>query len=128
MKLKATFAPRRDGAYGRVVDTTDAIRMTEGKSYLIDDNGIVDVPDEFAQHLIDVGNFTRVDEQEPGPPAGNDASALLITNGDTTVDLMALDKPGLLAIANEMNLGMNGKDNMQNLRAAIHAHANKPIE
>lgn len=120
MKLKVMFAPRRDGSYGRVVNPKGAPKLSECPSYPVDESGVVEVPDDYAQHLISTGNFVAVDGQEQKP-----AEDMLITNGDTTINLMELDKPELLAIAKEMNLDVDGRSNVQTLCAAIYVHANK---
>lgn len=125
MKLKATFAPRRDGAYGRVVNTEGARRLNESPSYPIDDKGIVDVPDEYARHLISTGNFVLAAGEELTP-----LPSMIIANGDgTVIDLMELEKPALLQLANEIfNLNMHVQCGEKRLRDEIFAHVNKPAE
>jgi hypothetical protein len=114
MKLKATFAKRRDGSYGCVTDMTSAPLMRDRIGYRIDSNGMTDVPDEFAARLIGTGNFIHVEQQA--------TQELKITNGNMTVDLVELDKSELLAIANEIGLEVDKRSNAQNLRIAIYAH------
>ena len=117
MKLKAKFAPRRDGSYGRVGEVP------------IDADGTVEIQDQSeAQRLIKVGtfeafHFTTVEDafqKEPAPKV-----TMIITNGDETCDLMQLDKEKLLWMAREeMELDVDGRFGEQKLRDTIFAHVN----
>lgn len=118
MKLKAKFAPRRDGSYGRVGEV------------VIEADGTVEIADQTeAQRLIKVGTFeayhfaTVVDaipkEAEPEP------IKMIVSNGDETYDLMAMNKEHLLWLAREeMELDVDGRASEQKLREIIFAHAN----
>lgn len=107
MKIKATFPPRRDGTYGRAGE------------YVIGADGIVDVPDDVAQMYLNTKNFIAVEAADHG---GDGKPEMIITNGEQSIDLMALDKTALLALANEnMGLGLHHKTGETKLREAIMA-------
>ena len=144
MKLQANFAPRRDGTYGHVTDMTGELRMKDRAVYQIDSNGMVDVPNEFAQQLINKENFILVDRGIDSKHFINDTNkhdfgvialdgaiskdtpTMNITNGDTTIDLMTLGKQELFRLANdEQGLKMHHKSSVTTLREAIYASATK---
>lgn len=119
MKIKATFPKRRDGGFGSVT-----IVGANGKPVVlaIGADGIVDVPDEHAARLINLGNFISANGSQPKVDQNED---MLITNGDETIDLMTLDKKALLELANGvMGLGMHPKCGEAKLRDAIYQHVN----
>lgn len=118
MKIKATFSKRRGGGYGSVT-----IVGANGKpvALAIDADGIVDVPDEHAARLINLGNFVSADGSQP--KVDENLDEMFITNGDETIDLMELDKDKLLVMArDEMGLDVSGRNSAQTLREAILAH------
>lgn len=118
MKIKATFPKRRDGSYGSVTIKTNSKPV----ALVIDADGIVDVPDEHAARLINLGNFVSADGSQPKVDQNED---MLITNGDETIDLLTLDKDGLFDLANSvMGLNMHPKCGEAKLRAAIYEHVN----
>src|SRR3989337_2258715 len=94
MKIKATFFKRRDGGYGSVTITANGKPV----ALAIDADGIVDVPDEHAARLINLGNFVSADGSQPKVDQNE---GMLITNGDEIIDLMTLDKGALLKLAND---------------------------
>ncbi len=107
MKLKAKFSPRRDGSYGKVMD------------YRIDEHGVVDVTDEdHVDSILATGNFEPADTSDKDE--GADGNEMLIQNGDQTIDLMAMDKAELMALANdEMGLALHPRTGEAKIRAAI---------
>ena len=126
MKLQANFAPRRDGTYGHVTDMTGELRMNDRAVYQIDSNGMVDVPNEFAQQLINTENFAPAPGFVLDDGQGSTDSTMNITNGDTTIDLMTLGKQELFRLANdEQGLKMHHKSSVTTLRDAIYASATK---
>ena len=126
MKLQANFAPRRDGTYGHVTDMTGELRMKDRAVYQIDSNGMVDVPNEFAQQLINTENFAPAPGFVLDDGQGSTDSTMNITNGDTTIDLMTLGKQELFRLANdEQGLKMHHKSSVTTLRDAIYASATK---
>lgn len=119
MKIKATFPKRRDGGYGSVTIVVDGKPV----ALAIGADGVVDVPDEHAARLINLGNFVSADGSKP--KVEEKQEEMLITNGDETIDLMALDKDELLTMARDvMGLDVNGRNSAQTLREAILAHVN----
>lgn len=117
MKIKAIYPKRRDGSFGSVTVEVKGRRVV----LPIGNDGIVDVPDEHAARLINLGNFVSADGSQPKEKQ----EGMLITNGDKTIDLMELDKATLLDIANGvMRLNMHQKCGEAKLRDAIYNHAN----
>lgn len=109
MKLKAKFSPRRDGSFGKVMD------------YQIDAQGVVDVADEHVEFLLGTGNFELAEAAEDECAGGD--TEMPIQNGEQTINLMAMDKAELLALANdEMGLKLHHKIGVDKLRAAIMAY------
>lgn len=127
MKITATFPKRKDGSFGRVFDPKAG---PKGTHYVIGNDGVVDVPDDFAETLINIGNFTGDAPKKPAQSNTdgddkNDPQKMLITNGEETIDLMAMDKDALLALGRDtMGLNVDGRNNEQTIRAAIYDHVN----
>ncbi len=118
MKLQATFPKRRDGSYGSVTVLINGKRV----AHPIDRDGYVEVPDEQAHDLVGTGNFVSDDGSLP---ADGD-EAMMITNGEISIDLMKLSKAELLTMArDEMGLDVTARNNAQSLREAIHAHVSQ---
>lgn len=111
MKLKAKYAPRRDGSFGRVME------------YQINEQGEVDVADEHVEFLLGTGNFELA---EAGDDEGAGGDEMLIQNGEQTIDLMALNKDELMELANnEMGLSLHPRTGEVKIRAAIVEFCNK---
>lgn len=98
MKIKATFKPRKDGTFGTI----------HPGDLEISSDGTVDVSDEYAETLIATGNFTA-DLEVP----------MLITNGEETIDLMAMGKPELRDMMKEVGITMQGNPGEAKIREAI---------
>lgn len=109
MKLKVKYAPRRDGSFGQVL------------GYKIGADGTVDVSDEHAEILLGTDNFERAE-----PSKGSAGDAMLIQNGDQTIDLMTLGKAELMALANdEMGLALHPNTGEAKIRTAIVEFCNQ---
>lgn len=109
MKLKATFATRRDGSYGRVGTLN------------IEADGTVEVSDaDEAQRLIRTGNFEPADKKSTKPA---DNTGMVITNGDEQIDLAVTSHADLLELAQEIGLEVRGNASAKSLREAIFAAA-----
>lgn len=100
MKLKAKFGPGRDGRYGVV-----------GK-YPINSDGTVEVDDGYGEWLLGLNNNCW-------DLVGAEPAEMIITNGDETINLMELDKPELMDVANKMDLDVNGRSSVRTIRDAI---------
>lgn len=119
MKIKAIYPKRRDGSFGSVTIEVKGKRI----ALPIGNDGIVDVPDEHAAKLINLGNFVSTDGSKP--KIDENLKEMLITNGDETIDLLTLDKGALLELANgTMGLNMHPKCGEAKLRNAIYEHVN----
>lgn len=114
MKLKATFATRRDKTFGHV-----------GKHGIAAD-GTVEIPDRNeALRLIGTGNFAQADKDSNADKEDTPKDAMFITNGDQTIDLSLLNKSELLALArNDLEIEVDGRNGDRALRDAIFAHVN----
>ena len=97
MKIKVCFIPRRDGTYGQV------------GGFEIGADGTLDVPDDYAETLIETGNFTEFNSNEP----------MLITNGEETIDLMAMSKPELRELMKEVGVTIQGNPGEARIREEI---------
>ena len=97
MKIKACFAPRRDGIYGKV------------GGFEISADGTLDVPDDYAGKLIATGNFIEFNHKE----------SMLITNGEETIDLMAMNKDELRELMTEVGVTIMGNPGEARIRKEI---------
>jgi hypothetical protein len=108
MKLCVTFPPRRDGSYGSV------------NGVAINSDGTVEIAGEAeARRMLATGNFSASAAPD-APIIEAPAESTTITDGEQQIDLMSLDKAGLLAIARDsMGLDVDGRTSEKSLRAAI---------
>ena len=97
MKIKVCFIPRRDGTYGSVGE------------FEIGADGTLDVPGDYAEKLIATGNFIEFNHKEP----------MLITNGEETIDLMAMNKTELRELMKEVGVTIQGNPGEARIREEI---------
>lgn len=97
MKIKVCFIPRRDGTYGSVGE------------FEIGADGTLEVPDDYAEKLIATGNFVEFNYKE----------SMLITNGEETIDLMAMNKDELRELMQEVGVSIMGNPGEARIRKEI---------
>lgn len=104
MKLISSIPLRRDG-------TRAAIEMN-GESHEADADGVYDVPDHIAEHLLGTGHFTDADAvQENESEPKNDAAGNVLTRGDgKIVNLDDMTKAELVTFGKD-SFGLEFKQN-----------------
>lgn len=115
MKLKAKFAARRDGSFGKVLD------------YQIDESGIVEVDEADVERLLGTGNFELAGKQKKAePPKDKTPEGEGDSEDDegegatvTADDINAMGKKELTALAADAGVEINDAAPVASLRKTI---------
>lgn len=126
MKI-TTALRRRDGSFPKlelpVVADVNGRAKRSLQTYLADEAGIYDVPDDFGAQLVASTNYSRVDGEADVPEAAVPAAAHVITCEDgETVNLDDMTRKDLAAFAaDNFGLIVKANDNKGEIIAAIMA-------